>query len=231
MPRLHRQRRYAAANSIIDVLDTQTVPHNGVVLTAQSSATYGIRYDPATLTFAYERRTGQQRAEMVAPRMTIGGAGQRYIWDFKIDQNAENGIWGEFGQIHGLNDVNGRSSPIGIFPEDGRLNLRTRDTDAGGTVQASTLDDMGPIILGQWYTADLSYRQHATAGVSIFKFGLYGGAMTTWRNITTGRVGFPDEESGQPAANGPYFKIGPYGDTANVTAVRCSARNLRITSL
>lgn len=220
---LKRRRGGVTPNPIPAVLHGNTVSINGVTFTAQSVATYGIRRDAANDCTYFERGIGVTRAELVAPHMTIG-ATQRWTWDIIYDA-LDDGMWDATPQVHGIGDV--RSAIFAVFPEAGRMIARHRSSDEAGVVQPSVDVDMGAIVIGQRYSGDLTIRQHATDGKCIFNFGLYGQTLSSIFNITTGRFGFPDEEAGQPADNGPYFKHGIYGDTAATTAMR--ARYLNVT--
>lgn len=195
---------------------------NGVAFTAQAASTNAIRFDPSSKRVDFERLAGQQRNELTAPRMAIG-ATQRWTYSF-IVHSVDDGDWDSVGQIHGLNDELGRSAPWALFREKNgaasEWRFRTRATDVGGVVQNSVAYDVS-IALGTRYAVDHTWRQHATLGVCQTKFGLYGQTLPTIIN-ETGRIGFPDEEAGQPADNGPYFKFGLYGDTANTTGIRVS---------
>lgn len=218
--------RGIAGSALVAVPHNSTVSINGVTFTAQSTAgtPYSIRRDAARDTTWFTRPPGQTRSELRAPRMAIG-ATEHWTWDFVVEVEGD-GAWNAIGQVHGLNDVNGRSAPFALFLELDQLIARHRSTDVGGVVQSAVSAAIGALVIGQRYSCDLTFKQHATDGICIFKMGLYGQALTTYFNVTTGRFGFPDEESGQPADNGPYYKHGDYGDTANTIPMRIHYYNV-----
>lgn len=231
MPNLKRKRSGGAANPDAGYVLTNgdKVTLYGQKFTAQTPAgsRYSILHNPATLETEFQRRAGETRAELAAndPRMAIGAGPYRIVWSF-TPWAAGDGAWNAIGQIHGLNDVLGRNAIIALFYESGHAISRLRKTNEAGVVQASEDVDHGVLTLGQRYSVDWTFKQHATDGVAIAKFGLYGQTLTTIFNKTSERIGYPDEEVGQPSDNGPYFKFGIYGDTANTLPVRVSYFNL-----